>query len=596
MPAVARNLNVMVVDDVPENILVLSTMLRKMGHTAVSARSGEEALGLFLQQRPDLVLMDVLMPGIGGYETVREMRLIAVEWFPIIFTTVAGQTDDIVRGIEAGGDEYLVKPIDFKILQAKINSLHERSRLARQLAEQNQLLQDYHARNEEDQRIALGYMQQLIALDKLHDRAVQFYLKSAEKFCGDLIAVARTPGGQLHAMLADSTGHGLSAALAGMPAIQTFYSMTEKGFDIAAVAREMNIKVRHSLTVSHFVAAILASIDPVDRMVKVWNGGCPPPVMLNSDGENIYQFSPHHLALGILPADQFDATVEHYSCLEENCGLLLFSKGVIELENQSGERFGLERLLQAAHSSAFPDRWQNMKAAIDEFSAVRVSANDDIAMMMVQCVQEPKQAPGQEPKQAPGQEPKQAPGQEQKQAPGQEQKQLQGQAAWQFSLSLSMPQIKNMDVVPLLLDVINQVENDSKRKSEIFLILSELFNNALDHGLLKLDSTLKHHPDGMDKYFDERANRLTSVQLGQIDISLEKIVYAGDGTQLKIRMRDSGDGFDYQYMGKLPATDTQRHGRGIALLNNLCSSVQFLGNGSEVLVGFNLSSAVVSNT
>ena len=534
--AVAKNLNILVVDDATENILVLATMLRQMGHSVVSARSGEEALDMFLQQRMDLVMMDVMMPGIGGYETVREMRRIDTEWFPIIFITVAGQTNDIVCGIEAGGDEYLVKPIDFKLLQAKINSLYERLRLTRQLAEQNQLLQDYHARNEEDQRIALGYMQRLIALDKLKDRAVQFYLKSAENFCGDLIAVARTPGGQLHAMLADSTGHGLSAALAGMPAIQTFYSMTEKGFDIAAVAREMNVKVRHSLTVNHFVAAILVSIDPVNRMIRVWNGGCPPPLMLNADGIEAYRFNSHHLALGILPAEQFDAAVEHYSCTSDDCGLLMFSKGVVELENQNGELFGLKGLLQAARSAAPSDRWQNIKAAIDEFSAGKVSVKDDVALMMVQCVQEQEQVHAQV------QEP--------------EQPQGQGQTVWQFSLSLSMPQIKNMDVVPMLLEVVNQIENDSKSKGEIFLILSELFNNALDHGLLKLDSTLKHHPEGMDKYFDERANRLASIQTGTIDMGLEKIAYAGDGMQLKISVRDSGDGFDYQHMGKLPATES----------------------------------------
>ena len=578
MPAMAKCLSILVVDDAPENILVLSTMLHKMGHTVVSARSGEEALGMFLQQRPDLVLMDVLMPGIGGYETVREMRRIAVEWFPIIFTTIAGKSDDIVHGIEAGGDEYLIKPIDFKILQAKINSLYERLRLGRQIAEQNQLLQDYHARNEEDQRIALGYMQQLIALDKLHDPAVQFYLKSAENFCGDLIAVARTPGGQLHAMLADSTGHGLSAALAGMPAIQTFYSMVEKGFDISAVAREMNIKVRHSLTVSHFVAAILVSIDPVIRMIKVWNGGCPSAVMLNAEGREVCRFNSRHLALGILPSEQFDATVEHYSCNNDDCSLLMFSKGVVELENRSGKQFGLERLLRAARSSAPPDRWHSVKAAIEEFSAGKVSVHDDIAIMMVQCEKVQEQEL------------------ELEQAQEQVQGQAQGQTSWQFSLSLSMPQIKSMDVVPLLLEVINQIENDSKRKGEIFLILSELFNNAMDHGLLKLDSTMKHHPDGMDNYFDERARRLASAQFGKIDINLEKIEYAGDGAQLKIRVRDSGDGFDCQRMGKLPATETQWHGRGIALLHNLCSFVQFIGNGSEVLVYFNLSSSAVSNT
>ena len=580
MPTATESLSILVVDDSPENILVLSSMLGRMGHVVAPASSGEEALDRFRQRLPDLVLMDVMLPGIDGYETVREMRRIAPEWLPIIFITVAGQSDDIVRGIEAGSDEYLLKPIDFMILQAKVNFLHERSRLVRQLAEQNRLLQDYHARNEEDQRIALGYMQQLIELDKLHDHAVRFYLKSAENFCGDLIAVARTPGGQLHVMLADSSGHGLPAAIAGIPAIQTFYSMTEKGFDIAAVAREMNIKVRHSLTVNHFVAAILASADPVNRMIKVWNGGCPSPVMLNADGHETYRFNHRHLALGILPAEQFDATVEHYTCISDNCSLLMFSKGTIELENQDGEPFGLERLLQAARSVAPADRWQNIKAAVDEFHTGKV--NDDIAMMMVQCEQ--------------GLEQEQVQHQEQEQVQNLEQKQFQGQTAWQFFLSLSMQQIKNMDVVPLLLEVINQIENDNKRKSEIFLILSELFNNALDHGLLKLDSSLKHHPDGMDKYFDERANRLASIQFGKIDMCLEKIVYAEDGTQLKIRVRDSGDGFDYRHVGKLPATESQRHGRGIVLLNNLCSSVQFLGNGSEVRVCFKLSSAAAPNT
>lgn len=570
-----ENLNVLVVDDTPENILVLTTLLGRMGHTVVQARSGEEALDLFRRHRPDMVLMDVMMPGIDGYETVREMRRSTEEWFPIIFVTVMGNSDDIVRGIEAGGDEYLLKPIDFKILQVKIHSLIERLHLVRKLAEQNRLLQDYQARNEEDQRIALGYMQQLIALDKLHDPAVQFYLKSAENFCGDLIAVARTPGGQLHVMLADSTGHGLPAALAGMPAIQTFYSMTEKGFGISAVAREMNNKVRHSLSVSHFVAAILVSVDPVDRMFKVWNGGCPPPVMLNGGGEMVYQFIPHHLALGILPNDEFDATVEHYSCHDGDCALFMFSKGVIELENRNGEQFGLERLLREARSSAALDRWQSMRDAIEKFPDGRAATHDDIAIMMVQCLPEKEQ--------------------EQKQKQVQEREinleQGQGEVAWQFSLSLTMRQIKSLDVVPLLLDVVNQIESDSKRGGEIFLILSELFNNALDHGLLKLDSSLKHHPDGMDKYFDERTERMASVQAGQIDMNLEKLVCAGGGALLKIRVRDSGAGFDYRHMGTLPATETQRHGRGIVLLNNLCDSVQFLGNGSEVMVYFDLSPA-----
>lgn len=570
-----ESLHVLVVDDKPANVALLTAMLKKMGHQAVSASSGEEALDLFRQRRPDMVLMDVMMPGIGGYEAISEMRRFATEWFPVVFVTAMGQSADIVRGIEAGGDDYLTKPIDQKILQVKINSLHDRLLLNRQLEQQNQLLSEYRERNEEEQAIAAGYMQKMISLDKVHDPAVQFYLKSATNFSGDLIAIARTPDARLHLLLADSTGHGLSAALAAMPVIHPFYSMTGKGFSISAIAREMNNKVWHSLPASHFVAAILVSVDPIEQVIQVWNGGCPPPVMLDCNGEKVHHFSPRHLALGILPTEQFDDSVEYYSAYDgEGCCLLMFSDGVIELENLAGERFGLERLLQTAHSAVGAEHWQNMIAAIDEFSVGQELARDDIAMMMVHCTQEDRQ------------------GQSYKQGQGQEQG--QGQVIWQFSLSLDIHQVRKLDVVPLLLDIVQQIEKDKRNGGEIFLILSELFNNALDHGLLKLNSSLKHHAAGMERYFDERTTRLATLAEGKIDLSLGKVLYDSGDVQLKIRICDSGEGFDHQYVRKQIAEGTQRHGRGIPLLYKMCRSVEFLGSGSEVLVCFDQPAAAGS--
>jgi len=562
-----ENLSVLVVDDTRTNLAVLTSMLEKMGHAVVQAGSGEEALDVFRQHQPDLVLIDVMMPGIGGHEAVREMRRIAKEWLPIVFITALGQSEDVVCGIEAGGDDYLLKPVNFQILQAKINSLGERLRLNRQLAEQNKLLLEFQTHNEEEQRIAAGYMQKLIAPETLHDSAVEFYMKPAENFSGDLIAKAHTPDGRLHLMLADSTGHGLSAALAALPVIRPFYAMTEKGFDISAIAREMNSMVWRSLPSDHFVAAILVSINPHNEMIEVWSGGCPPPLVLDSKGHEVYQFSPRHLAMGILPDEQFDATVEYYSNHDkDDCCLLMFSDGVIELKNLNGEQFDLERLLHVTCSSPASERWRNLIAAIEEFS-VGKPALDDIAMMMVRCLQVQRQVQGQWQWQGQGQG--------------------QGQLVWQFALSLNTQQIKKLDVVPLLLDMILQIERNKEHRGEIFLILSELFNNALDHGLLKLDSALKRNAQGMEKYFDERALRLAGMQTGQIDFNLKKIVYDGGDAQLKIRVRDSGDGFDYQREREKISAETLHYG-GVALLDKVCSSVQYLGNGSEVLVCFDM--------
>jgi anti-sigma regulatory factor (Ser/Thr protein kinase) len=240
------------------------------------------------------------------------------------------------------------------------------------------------------------------------------------------------------------------------------------------------------------------------------------------------------------------------------------------LENEKREQFGLERLLEVVHVSDTAERWEQTIQAIERYCGDKSIGNDDIALMMVQCesgesITKRKVNPEQQ---------------------GQEQS--EGKAVWQFVLTLTMRQIKKLDVVPLLLDIVQQIEKDKERGGEIFMVLSEMFNNALDHGVLKLDSSLKHHEDGMEKYFDERAIRLNNTETGHIQLNLKKIVGTDGSAFLRIRVIDSGDGFDFRQVADKVATNTQRHGRGIALLYQVCRKVEFLHGGSEILVEFDL--------
>jgi serine phosphatase RsbU (regulator of sigma subunit) len=443
--------------------------------------------------------------------------------------------------------------------------LYAISELKQELADKLVVLENYQTYNEQEQRIASGSMNKLIALDKIRDTDVQFYLKPAENFSGDLIAVSRTPDNRLHLLLADSTGHGLSAALAAMPLIHPFYSMTSKGFSISAIAKEINTKVWHSLPVSHFVAAILVSIDAKADMVEVWSGGCPPPVILNSKGECEHRFKPRHLAMGILRPDEFDDSVEYFT-YTEGSSLMMFSDGVTELENEQGEEFGVEGVLNAVRGPDAATRWENITSTIKAYGGVD---NDDIALMIAQFNFHGRKV-------------------SQRESVPLRLQQGQGSVIWQFALTLDIVQIKKLDVVPLLLDIVQQIEKDKARGGEIFMILSEMFNNALDHGILKLDSSMKHHAEGMEKYFEERAVRLENAVAGQIRLNLERVINEDGHTLLRIDIKDSGDGFDFKQLSQKIADSTLRHGRGIALLYNTCSVVHFLGNGSEVLVEFDL--------
>jgi DNA-binding response OmpR family regulator len=114
---------VLVVDDTPANIKLLDAVLTSQGHTVVAAASGAEALSLVDQETPDLVLLDILMPGMDGYEVCRRLRAQpATANLPIIMIT-ASEMKDKVKGLEAGADDFLTKPFDQAELLARVRSL-----------------------------------------------------------------------------------------------------------------------------------------------------------------------------------------------------------------------------------------------------------------------------------------------------------------------------------------------------------------------------------------------------------------------------------------------------------------------------------------
>src|SRR2546428_9589562 len=118
-------MKILVVDDSPTTRAALKALLERVGHTVVEANDGKEASQMYRQDRPGLVLIDVVMPVMDGYESARHMReTSADEWVPIIFLSSKEADQDLDRAIEAGGDDYLVKPVSVVVLDAKIRAQH----------------------------------------------------------------------------------------------------------------------------------------------------------------------------------------------------------------------------------------------------------------------------------------------------------------------------------------------------------------------------------------------------------------------------------------------------------------------------------------
>jgi len=134
----ARNADlVLIVDDVPDNLAVLHDALDESGYTVLVATSGEAALARAAQARPDIVLLDAMMPGMDGFEVARRLKADpATAHIPIVFMTGLTETEHLVAALEAGGVDYVTKPIKPKEVLARMNVHLQGARRARQEAQQ----------------------------------------------------------------------------------------------------------------------------------------------------------------------------------------------------------------------------------------------------------------------------------------------------------------------------------------------------------------------------------------------------------------------------------------------------------------------------
>jgi diguanylate cyclase (GGDEF)-like protein len=131
---------VLIADDTRMALLVTTRHVSACGHEILTAGDGTEAVERFLAAHPDLVLLDVEMPGMDGYEAARRIRQICAErddWIPIVFLSGKVADEDVMRGIEAGGDDYLTKPVNPTVLRAKLKAMERIAEMRTRLAAAN---------------------------------------------------------------------------------------------------------------------------------------------------------------------------------------------------------------------------------------------------------------------------------------------------------------------------------------------------------------------------------------------------------------------------------------------------------------------------
>ncbi len=378
-----RALDVLVVDDSKSQLVFMESNLRAQGHRTRSAMDGAQALQRLEEGLPDLVLLDVVLPDCTGIDLVASIREKAQgRWLPILLMSAGDSNEVIVRGLDAGADDFLIKPVHIGVLNAKIRSLLRVAGTQAKLAETAKLLERYRENAEGELHLARNLIQHMIKRDGLKDPALEWYVLPSAKFSGDLVASMRTNANSLYILFADASGHGLAAAISGLPVLQVFYAMASKGVAVGEIAREMNRKLKEYLPMGRYLAAQLLCVDFERREVETWNGGMPAGIVLTNGTPTPNDvLHSRQLPLGVAPLDLFDPTGVRFSWSEPT-RLVFVSDGLIEAADPAGDPFGQHRLTQIATRHARSGLVAPILRAL-RLHLKGVAAHDDVSILGV---------------------------------------------------------------------------------------------------------------------------------------------------------------------------------------------------------------------
>ncbi|NKB31543.1 MAG: SpoIIE family protein phosphatase [Pseudomonadales bacterium] len=557
-------IKVLVADDNESDRMILSSIINRQGHEVLTAADGQEALEVFEKERPQIVLLDAIMPKMDGMEAARFIKKSAGdEFIPVLFLTSLQDANSLADCLDAGGDDFLSKPYSQIILQAKLNAfLRMRSMHATMQSQRDEIAQ-HHRHLLREQKVAKAVFDNVAHSGCLNSPNIKYMLSPLAMFNGDVLLAAHKPSGGMHVLLGDFTGHGLPAAIGAMPMAEIFYFMTSKGFSITDIIAEINMNLKSILPVGVFCCACMADFSFEKQILRIWSGGLPESYLYRSHRKKIERIPSKHLALGILSPDDFDTELQVIE-MPKGDRFFMCSDGISEAMNSSGEMFGEERMIAAIEDSSEDEEiFTAVQNAVTQFMGEQ-QRDDDITLVEVKMI-----------------------GDFELQNPdsGFTNATQSGPQDWSMEYELGPNTLRDFNPLPLMLQIVMEVPGLRPYSGQIYTILAELFSNALEHGVLGLDSELKSTASGFIQYYEERTAQLEILESGYVRFKFTHIPNK-EGGVLSIRLEDSGEGFNIDDTLSIEVKRGGYSGRGVPLVRSLSDSVEYFGAGNAVEVSY----------
>lgn len=341
--------SILIVDDTPENIDILKEVLDG-DYTIRAALNGEIALKIANgDPPPDLILLDIMMPNMDGYEVVRKLNENpGTRSIPVIFITALADIDSEVRGLRAGAADYITKPFNSVLVRARVATHLALGQARRQLERQNEELT-------RERMLVEDIIIRMRGSKRFDDRYLCYLLEPVDRTNGDILLATFAPDGRQWVLVGDLTGHGLSAAVAAPLVAHVFYGNAAAGVGVEETVLAINEVLYEQLPTEIFMAGAVVEVSADRSHLGIWNGGMPEALLVDSCRSVKKAISTTGIPpFGIRPT--FDVAAGQVELhVAQGDRLYLFSDGVTEVMGEDGDEFGItgvERFLAQSGTEA----------------------------------------------------------------------------------------------------------------------------------------------------------------------------------------------------------------------------------------------------
>ena len=385
MTEIKQNPVVLAVDDTPENLDVVKGILAG-DYTVKAAINGQMALKIVEKSPPDLILLDIMMPGMSGYEVCEQLKANpATRDIPVIFLTAMEQTTDEAKGFELGAADYITKPVNPPILKARVMTHLALKQSMDELQAAYGIIKQQKDRMQEELNVGHTIQMSMLpqAFPAFPDRTefdLHALLKPAREVGGDFYDFFLLDDDRICLVVGDVSGKGVPAALF-MAVSQTMIKTAAKGdTSPASIVTRVNDVLSADNPTSMFVTLFLAIVDFRSGCFSYCNAGHNPPYIVRADGGLTCLNQRHGVVMGAMEELAYG---ESEGRLSEGDALFLFTDGVTEAMDTDGQLYDetrLEQLLEGVDKSGAESLTGTVLESVEKF-ALGAEQSDDITIL-----------------------------------------------------------------------------------------------------------------------------------------------------------------------------------------------------------------------